>query len=147
MNRLLNKLLWFRLSRVLMLLGALTNGVAADGPQQPRAVPVAPLQIVDLVRQTLERNPEIQAAPGTVNAAWARISQARAWPDPRISFSYGGNALPPLTLMRGDLSSQRQIMAEQEIPYPGKTKLRSQIATQEATAEQLNYEARGRFQF
>jgi len=43
--------------------------------------------------------------------------------------------------MRGDPSSQRQIMAEQEIPYPGKTKLRSQVATQEATAEQLNYEA------
>ena len=137
----MNKLFWFRLSRVLMLLGALTNGLAVDRPQQPGDVPVAPLQIGDLVRQTLERNPEIQAARRIVEAAQARIPQARAWPDPRISFSYGGNALPPLTLMRGDPSSQRQIMAEQEIPYPGKTKLRSLIATQEASAEELNYEA------
>lgn len=94
-----------------------------------------------IVQGVLERNPEIHSARRTVEAARARIPQARAWPDPMVSFSQGGNALPPLTLMRGDPSSQRQVMAQQEIPYPGKTKLRSQIATQEASVEQLNYEA------
>ncbi len=94
-----------------------------------------------LIREALERNPEIQTARRSVEAKRARIPQARAWPDPRVSFSYGGNQFPPLTLMRGDPSSTRQFMAEQEIPYPGKTRLRSEIAQREADAEELSYEA------
>jgi outer membrane protein TolC len=70
-----------------------------------------------------------------LEARRARISQARAWPDPTITLGYGGNLLPPYTLMRGDPSSQRQFMAEQMIPYPGKTRLRGQIAAREADAE------------
>jgi outer membrane protein TolC len=54
-----------------------------------------------------------------------------------ISVGYGGNVVPPFTVMRGDPSSARQIMGEQEIPFPGKTRLRGQIAAQEAEAESL----------
>ncbi len=95
----------------------------------------------ELVREALERNPEVQAARRAVEAKRARISQARAWPDPKISVSYGGNLLPPFTLMGADPSSARQISGEQEIPYPGKTRLRAEIAGREADAESLAYEA------
>jgi outer membrane protein TolC len=43
--------------------------------------------------------------------------------------------------MRGDPSSARQLMAEQMIPYPGKTRLRTEIASRDADAETLAYEA------
>jgi outer membrane protein TolC len=43
--------------------------------------------------------------------------------------------------MRADPSSSRQVMAEQTIPYPGKTRLRTEIATRDADAEQLAYDA------
>jgi cobalt-zinc-cadmium efflux system outer membrane protein len=95
------------------------------------------LQLSDLVREALERNPEIQAARRSVDAKRARIPQARAWPDPMISVGYGGDLVPPFTVMRGDPSSARQIMAEQEIPFPGKTRLRGQIAARDAEAESL----------
>jgi outer membrane protein TolC len=92
----------------------------------------------------MERNPEIQAARHAVEAKRARIPQAGAWPDPTVSLSYAGNALPPFTVMRADPSSVRQLMAEQTIPYPGKTHLRTEIAAREADAETLAYEAVGR---
>jgi outer membrane protein TolC len=94
-----------------------------------------------LVQEAIERNPEIQAAWRAVQAKRARVPQAGAWPDPKLSISYGGNVLPPFTVMPGDPSSARQVMAEQEIPYPGKTRLRTEIATRDVDAEALAYEA------
>jgi len=105
------------------------------------ADPAPPLQLQALVREALERNPEIQAARRVVEAKRAHIPQARAWPDPMVSVSYAGNVLPPFTVMRGDPSSVRQISASQEIPYPGKTRLRGEIAAREADAESNAVEA------
>ena len=99
------------------------------------------MSLAKLVQEATERNPEVLAARRTVEAKRARIPQAGAWADPTVSLSYGGNALPPFTVMRGDPSSNRQVMAEQMIPYPGKTRLRTEIATREADAETLAYEA------
>jgi outer membrane protein TolC len=93
-----------------------------------------------LVQEAMERNPEIQAARRAVEAKRARVPQAGAWPDPKLSVSYGGNLLPPFTVMAGDPSSARQIMAEQEIPYPGKRRLRAEIASRDADAETSAYE-------
>ncbi len=100
-----------------------------------------PLSLAKLVQEATERNPEILAARRAVDAKHARIPQAGAWADPTVSLSYGGNALPPFTVMRGDPSSARQLMAEQMIPYPGKTRLRTAIASRDADAETLAYEA------
>ena len=130
--------LWLILSLVSLLPLGMTAGQAA--PSQAPA-PTSAVSLETLVRETLERNPEIQAARRGVEAKRARIPQARAWPDPMLSVSYGGNLVPPFTLMRADPSSQRAIMAQQEIPYPGKTRLRGEIATREADAETLSYEA------
>lgn len=94
-----------------------------------------------MVEEATERNPEVLAARRNVDAKRARIPQAGAWADPTVTLSYGGNAVPPFTVMRGDPSSTRQVMAEQMIPYPGKTRLRTQIAAREADAETLAYEA------
>ena len=77
----------------------------------------------------------------SVDAKRAQIPQAGAWSDPTISVSYGGNAVPPFTLMRADPSSIRQVMVEQMIPYPGKTHLRTQMAARDADAESLGYAA------
>ena len=111
-----------------------------SGPGRDSEV-ASPLSLAKLVQEATERNPEILAAQRTVDAKRARIPQAGAWAEPTVSFSYGGNALPPFTVMRGDPSSNRQVMAEQMIPNPGKTRLRTQIAAREADAETLAYEA------
>ena len=103
-----------------------------------------PPSLSELVQEATERNPEVLAARHAVDAKRARIPQAGAWADPTVTLSYGGNAFPPFTVMRGDPSSNRQVMAEQMIPYPGKTRLRTQIAVRDADAETLAYEATAR---
>jgi outer membrane protein TolC len=100
-----------------------------------------PLNLTKLVQEAMERNPEILATRRAVDAKRARIPQAGAWADPTVSISYGGNALPPFTVMRADPSSNRQVMAEQMIPYPGKTHLRTEIASRDADAETLAFES------
>ena len=99
------------------------------------------LSLAKLIQEATERNPEILAARRAVDAKRARIPQAGAWADPTVSLSYGGNAFPPFTVMRGDPSSNRQVTAEQMIPYPGKAHLRTEIAARDADAETLAYEA------
>jgi len=99
-----------------------------------------PLSLAKLVEEATERNPEILAARRAVDAKRARIPQAGAWADPTVSISYGGNALP-FTVMRADPSSNRQVMADQMVPYPGKTHLRTEIALRDADAGSLAYEA------
>ena len=118
----------------------ITLMAAASIAQAEISAPAEPLRLSDLVREALDRNPEIQAARRGVEAKRARIPQARAWADPTVTVGYGGNVVPPFTLMRDDPSSARQIMAEQEIPYPGKTRLRGQIAEREAEAESRSVE-------
>jgi cobalt-zinc-cadmium efflux system outer membrane protein len=112
------------------------GAVSAQRPEHAQV-----LDLASLVREAMARNPEIAAAGRAIAAKRARIPQARAWPDPTLRLSYGGNLLPPFTVMGRDPSSARQFMAEQEIPYPGKTHLRGQIATRDADAEALAYEA------
>ncbi len=130
------------LALILGIVSLLPSGRAAgQAAPPPSPASASPSPLAALVRKTLERNPEIQAARRAVEAKRARIPQARAWPDPMVSVSYGGNVLPPFTLMRADPSSQRAVMAQEEIPYPGKTRLRGEIATREADAETLTYEA------
>src|ERR1017187_1068570 len=114
------------------------NAPASDVSSAP------PLSLAKLVEEATERNPEVLAARRAVDAKRARIPQAGAWADPTVTLSYGGNAFPPFTVMRGDPSSNRQVMAEQMIPYPGKTRLRTQIAARDADAETLAYEAAAR---
>ncbi|MBI4164451.1 MAG: TolC family protein [Acidobacteria bacterium] len=121
--------------------GGRTSARAEDPKTDPSPPPV---RLADVVREALDRNPEIQEARRNVDARRARIPQAKAWPDPTVTLGYGGNLLPPYTLMRGDPSSQRQFMAEQTIPYPGKTRLRGQIAAREAEAEATTIEEASR---
>ena len=115
--------------------------VFAQTPPAGGADANSPLSLAGLVQEAMEHNPEILAARRAVEAKRARIPQAGAWADPTVSLSYGGNAFPPFTVMRGDPSSNRELIAEQTIPYPGKTRLRKEIAARDADAESLAYEA------
>jgi outer membrane protein TolC len=118
-----------------LLLTTLLAGARSTALAEATKTDSPPTRIEELVREALARNPEIQAAQRGAEAKRARIPQAKAWSDPTFTLGYGGNILPPYTLMKGDPSSQRQFMAEQVIPYPGKTRLRGEIAAREADAE------------
>ena len=98
------------------------------------------LLLDDVVREALEKNPEAQSALHTVSALEHRVPQVKSLPDPMVSVGWAGN-LAPFSVMQGDSSSYRGLTVSEQIPYPGKLKLRGQIASKEAEAAETDYEA------
>ena len=95
-----------------------------------------------LVREALENNREVLAAQKRYEAARQRPGQESALPDPVVSLGYVsvGNPLPGAGLGTQVLSNIG-IMFGQEVPYPGKLKLRGEIASKEAEAAFQQYQA------
>ena len=98
------------------------------------------LLLDDVIREALEKSPEAQSALHTINALRLRVPQATALPDPMVSAGWAGNPAP-FSVMKGDNSSYRGVTVSEQFPYPGKLKLRGEIAGKEADAAQADYEA------
>ncbi len=57
-----------------------------------------------------------------------------------ISGGWAGN-IAPFSIQQGDPSSNRNVGVTQQFPYPGKLKIRGEIAGKEAEASEADYEA------
>ena len=94
-----------------------------------------------LVSELERNNPELKAARREVDMRSARIAPAGAPPDPSLSFGYmSGIVRPPFFPSASTPNAFRQFGASQEIPYPGKLALRSNVAATEADAARWNTE-------
>lgn len=116
----------------LLLLLAASTAIAAEPP----------LQLHQLVEEALQRNPEILAAQKRLEAARQRPAQQSALPDPTVSFGWNssGNPLPGAGL-GSQPTANIGIMASQELPWPGKLRLRANMARAQAGAEAEEYRA------
>jgi len=108
----------------------------------PATAQQARLNLRELISQTMKTNPEIVAAQKICEAARQRPTQESSLPDPTISLGYTsvGNPLPGAGLGR-EVVSNIGIMYSQELPYPGKLKLKGEIASKEAEAVFQQYQA------
>ncbi len=94
------------------------------------------LRLEDLVQEALARNPEILAAQKRYEALRQRPSQASSLPDPTLSLSYNSSGNPlPFQGLGKEPTANAGLMVSQELPFPGKRKLRGEIAASEAGAE------------
>ena len=118
------------------------QGPTLDSPAIPagQSTPATRLLLEDVVQETLKNNPEAQSALHAVNGLKRRVPQAMALPDPMVSAGWAGN-LAPFSVMQGDNSSYRGVTVSEQFPYPGKLKLRGEIASKEADAARADYEA------
>jgi outer membrane protein TolC len=96
----------------------------------------------ELTAEVLRRNPEILAAQKKYEASRQRPAQERALPDPMFSVGWNasGNPLPGAGLGQEPVANIGA-MASQELPYPGKLRLRANVAAREADAESQNFRA------
>jgi outer membrane protein TolC len=80
------------------------------------------------VREALENNPDIRAAQQRWEAAKAVIPQVKTLPDPMLNLGY-------------DTVEDRVVTygVSQEIPFPGKLRLRGKVATSEAERLEQEY--------
>ncbi len=120
-------------------------GREAAVPQSPAAASTqgpetGQISLDELVREALSKNPAIQAQAKRVEALRLRVPQAKSLPDPEVSVGWMGN-ITPFSVQDKDPSSYRGITAMEEFPYPGKLKLRGQIADREAESARWDYEA------
>jgi len=95
-----------------------------------------------LVEEALRNSREILAAQKKYEAARQRPSEAASLPDPTVSLGYTSNGGPwPVAGIGTAATSNAGIAISQEVPFPGKLKLRGEIAIQEANAEFEQYRA------
>ena len=106
----------------------------------PQSVRSGAQGLDDLIQEGLKRNPGVQSALRQVEGLRHRVPQAKTLPDPTVSIGWAGN-ITPFSVQQGDPSSYRGVSASQGLPYPGKLKLRGQIADREAEAAWWDYEA------
>jgi outer membrane protein TolC len=88
------------------------------------------LDLATLVQEAQANNPEIRAAGQRLEAAKAMVPQARTLPDPMINLGY--EELHEREAMYG---------LSQEIPFPGKLRLRGEVAARAAEQMAADYEA------
>jgi outer membrane protein, heavy metal efflux system len=130
---------WFLSWMLLAALAAVPAASQAPNAQTPPA-PANRLRLDDLVAAALRSNPEIRAAGERVEALRARIPQAKALPDPTVAAGWAGKPAP-FVVNSAATMSYRGVSAMETFPFPGKLKLRGEIAGQESQAAWWDYEA------
>jgi len=91
-----------------------------------------------LITETLENNPEIQAAHQEREAAQHRIAPAEALDDPTLEAGVINAPLASSPFNREDMT-MKMIGLSQRLPFPGKRGLRKEVASKDAEAIEQGY--------
>ena len=95
-----------------------------------------------LIEEALRNNREILAAQKRLEAVRQRPSQESSLPEPTFSLGYSSNGSPrPFAGLGREPTSNAGLMVSQEFPFPGKRKLRGEMAGKDAEAELQQYRA------
>ncbi len=118
------------MTRLLSALPALLlAGAALAEPAAPENAGTATDPVLaELIRESLARRPELRQADALVQAERERAPQAGAWQDPVLTLGLQNDGFNGLQIGKMD-TSYYQVMVTQPIPWPGKTGLRSEVAS------------------
>ncbi len=86
------------------------------------------LSLPELIRELLQANPDLMAARKRLEAAQARIPQAKGLPPPRIGVEF--EEIPRGTVKLNQATLLYSLI--QSLPFPGKLSLKHQVAVKEA---------------
>lgn len=108
--------------------------------ESEKALPAVHLD--ELVSLALERNPELRAAQRGIDVMRSKIGPAGALPDPELMVGQmnEGSIVPFTTLGEPDAGfSEIYVGVNQEVPFPGKLRLKGKVAEMEAKGEESRY--------
>lgn len=128
MNRI--RLLTISLAVLSVLAWSFTPGPTAWAAAEPR------LSLESLIEDMTRNNPEIKAARERWEAAKAVAPQVSTLPDPKLQFGY--QRMPMTDPLQGALYGFGQ-----EVPFPGKLRLRGEVAASQADRLEQDYLATG----
>jgi cobalt-zinc-cadmium efflux system outer membrane protein len=128
-----------------VLLAVLLAASAATPPPPAATGLTDDPALAALVEESLARRPELRQASDLVRAERERVPQAGAWQDPMLTLGIQNDGFNGLQIGVME-TSYWQVMLTQPIPWPGKTGLRSEVASSgvqlaEATASRARLTA------
>ncbi|TKS60593.1 MAG: hypothetical protein EWM73_03084 [Nitrospira sp.] len=106
-------------------------GVASEAISPP-ASDASRANLTDLIGELDSANPEIKAARQRWEAAKAVVPQVQTLPDPKVQFGY--QRMPMMEPLQGPMYG-----IGQEIPFPGKLRLKGEVAQREADRIEQEY--------
>lgn len=89
-----------------------------------------------LIQAVLARNPDVAAAREAFRAALGELEQATALEDPMLTYE-----IAPLSVASSDAAFGQRIQLSQQLPFPGKRRLKGEVALAEAEAMRGDVEA------
>ncbi|MDD3581981.1 MAG: TolC family protein [Desulfobacca sp.] len=98
-----------------------------------------PRDLQTLISQALKANPELKRRGQLRTASQEQIQAAGALDDPQLSFNLMNVPTDTWDLAQEPMT-QKQILLSQKIPFPGKRRLRSEIAAEQAQANDFYYQ-------
>src|SRR5438045_1146152 len=116
----------------------LAAALSASG-QEPAASNPTPLS--QLLTEAAANNPQISAADHGARAARQMAPQVSTLPDPKFTYQQFGVGSPkPFAGYTNSDFAYIGVGASQELPYPGKLRLRGQVAERGADTQQAEIE-------
>ena len=126
----------FRITLFLVL--CLTGTLGLSSPLRAQSNGNLPPDLQNLVNEALKANAEVKQMASLAGAAKETIKPAGALEDPNVSFSIIN--LPTDTWrLNQDPMTQKMLELSQKFPFPGKRRLRSEVAAEQAKSDDLAY--------
>ncbi len=131
-----------KFSCALILATVLGLAAAASARAQEAATPKQPAKLAELLAEAAQNNPEIQAARHGWQAAQQVPSQVSTLPDPQFVLQHVSVGSPrPFAGYSNSDFAYVGLGVSQDIPYPGKLRLRGEIARSDANVAQQRIES------
>jgi outer membrane protein, heavy metal efflux system len=124
-----------------MILSAIQQPAAA-GQSVPEPNADSPTPLETLIQEASGRNPQVLAARAQAHSASERPSQMATLPDPEVMLQHMSVGSPrPFASYDTSNFSYIGLGVSQSLPFPGKLRLRGEMAHHEAAAAEENLEA------
>jgi outer membrane protein, heavy metal efflux system len=117
----------FGVPLVVLLLVLRQSAWAAPADSASSRLPPTDPVLATLIEQSLAARPELAQAQATASAERERVRQAGALPDPMLQLGVQNDGFTGWEVGKSE-NSFYSVMGSQTLPWPGKLRLRSQIA-------------------
>jgi cobalt-zinc-cadmium efflux system outer membrane protein len=127
---------FFRITLFLILYLAVTLSLPTPAPAQGNAN--IPPDLQALIGEALQANPEIKQMRGQYAASQETIRPAGALEDPEVAFSLKDIPTDSWAFNREGMT-QKMLELSQKFPFPGKRRLRAEVAGEQAHSDEHIY--------
>ncbi len=116
------------------LAGILWGCLSASGIGWSQPLTQLPPDLKTYITEALQSNPEIKRLADLKKASQEAIRPAGSLDDPMLTFGFFNLPVNTFSLNQEDMT-QKSLGVSQKIPFPGKRRLRSEVAVEQARAD------------